>query len=183
MGRRRSQVVCLGVTGVLAAAATGCGAPAGGTTANEEPQYVGVCVDKSSGMRLDDAVCADAPVPAEADFTAAPPADATPTPDSTVWTESTPGAGSGASTETTAPETTAPAQRGSVGWFFIPFGMWAPPIGSRATAGSYAPPSGSTYARGGMAPSGGTASASSVKGGKVTTSRGGFGNSGGKAGS
>lgn len=182
MGRRRSRVVCLGVTGVLAAATAGCGAPSGQGTASEDPQYVGVCVDKSTGVRLDDAVCDAAPVAAEADFTAAPPVEAAPTPESTVWTESTPGAPDDADTPAPTETTTAPPQRTSVGWFFIPFGMWAPPIGSRASAGSYAPPAGSTYSRGGMAPTGGTASASSVKGGKVTTSRGGFGNSGGKGG-
>ncbi len=208
MGRRRSRVVSLGMTAALAASVAGCGSAGSGEAADSgDPQYVGVCLDKSTGVRLDDAVCAGSPLPPEADFTPAPAVDATagrsdqpttrPTPDSTVWTQTspTPGATSTTSSPSTAspsttsspttssPTTTAPPQRTSHGWFFIPFGLWAPSIGSRATTGSYAPPAGATVSQGGMAKAGGSVSSSSVKGGKITTSRGGFGGSGAKAGS
>ncbi|GMA20202.1 hypothetical protein GCM10025862_22230 [Arsenicicoccus piscis] len=68
-------------------------------------------------------------------------------------------------------------------WYFLPFGRIAPAIGQRATGGSFStPPDGHSYVKGGVPSTGGTVSAASVKGG-TKVSRGGFGGSGGKAGS
>lgn len=271
MQRRRSTMVCLGLTAVLATSLTGCGASEDQGGGGGDPEYTGICVDKTTGVRLDDAVCDADPLPDEKDFqaqsavnsgsapavrqptdqgtapgssnttSAAPSASGTPVP----GTSGTPLPGASGTTPATtspggapiptcvpaagaissAPTVTAtlpmeaspttpgampttfegacppgqvPAGPGgapapvtttvyrhstSHGWFFIPWGFWAPPIGQRATYGSYAPPTGTTYTRGGMTRSGGTVTKSSVSGGKVSTSRGGFGGSGSKGGS
>lgn len=280
MHRRRSTVVCLGLTAVLATALGGCGS-GDDEQAGGDPQYTGVCVDKSTGVRLDDAVCGNDPLPDERDFqaqsavnagadpavapsssgnatsptsagtsspTSARPSTPVPssssslaatgtatTPSATVPLATTP-AGPGATpapipscvptTAAVSPAATvtatlpveasptasqvptifegacppgqvpagpsgAPApvtttvyrQSTNHGWFFIPWGLWAPAIGQRATYGSYAPPAGTTYTRGGMTRAGGTITKSSVSRGKVTTARGGFGGSGNKGGS
>lgn len=280
MQRRRSTVVCLGLTAVLATSLAGCGAQ-DSDSGGEDPQYTGICVDKTTGVRLDDSVCENDPLPNEGDFQAtsavnagADPAVGVNPTDGTATSAASPSSSTGtpgpgesgsvgtvgtvAPATTTGPATTPPAPGSptgspapipscvpatgtgaaqtaatvtatlpveaspttpgapptlfegacppgqvpagsaetpgtvtttvyrhstSHGWFFIPWGFFAPPIGSRATYGSYAPPRNTTYSRGGVTHKGGTVSKSSVSGGKVTTSRGGFGGSGAKGGS
>lgn len=51
--RRRSEMVALGVTAVMAASSlTACG-----SDADDEPEYAGVCVDPQTQVRLDDDQC------------------------------------------------------------------------------------------------------------------------------
>jgi hypothetical protein len=70
MRRRRSTVVCLGLTAVLATSLAGCGADEDQGGGGGDPEYTGICVDKSTGVRLDDSVCENDPLPDEKDFQA-----------------------------------------------------------------------------------------------------------------
>lgn len=69
-----------------------------------------------------------------------------------------------------------------VGWYFIPMGWGAPPIGGRAVGGSFTTPGGTSFVQGGVPRAGGTVTTSNLSGGKTTTVRGGFGVKGGGVG-
>ncbi|MBW3086253.1 hypothetical protein KEM60_02464 [Austwickia sp. TVS 96-490-7B] len=107
--RRRSTLVCLGMTAVLAAALSGCGAEEEAQLDSaEQPTYAGICVDKKTGIRLEDSVCSNDPLPPEKDFTAQPVVGASSDP-------TTPGSAPGcvpapdATTSPRSPATTAPS--------------------------------------------------------------------------
>lgn len=102
MTRRRSQMVCLGLTAVLATALTGCGADE--ESASSQPEFAGICVDKTTGIRLDDSVCGSADVPEAAPFIALP---AVPTPAYTSPTDLATGASPSSGPTSAAPPTPA----------------------------------------------------------------------------
>ncbi|WP_162872854.1 hypothetical protein [Austwickia chelonae] len=197
MARRRSRLVALGVTAVLAASATGCGAPE--EESNAQPDHTGICVDRSTGIRLDDAVCAADRVPPSEGSPSSPAATPSPSPRCTPTTATpTPSSTGGMSPEGTAtpPSPCPPGQaltdgsgsNGSTthrshGWYFIPWGSSAPAVGARASGGSYSEPRSGSYSVGGVAASGGRLSSSSFSKAKSTIVRGGFGSSGSKGGS
>lgn len=66
---------------------------------------------------------------------------------------------------------------GGHGWYFIPFGYSAPRVGARVSGGSFNTPQGTSYVTGGVPRAGGAVDSSTVKDGKTTTVRGGFGGS------
>ncbi|TQL02449.1 tRNA-dihydrouridine synthase [Cellulomonas sp. SLBN-39] len=115
MPTRRSSTVVLGVSAALALVLSGC---------SSTSDYQGVCVEKASGTRLDDADCDDD----DAGYTG-----------------------------------------GTHGWYYLPRGASAPPVGEAVSGGTTTVPSDRTAVRGGVSAGGET----SVKGGSV--SRGGFG--------
>lgn len=68
-------------------------------------------------------------------------------------------------------------------WYFIPFGYSAPRLGAPVSGGSFNTPQGTSYVTGGVPAAGGKVDSSTIKGGKTTTVRGGFGGKAGGSGS
>ena len=160
MTTRRSQVVVLGMTAVLAGAITGC-------SSGTRPTSAGVCVDPDTNTRVEDRYCDQCLDPR----TGKPLRK----PNGQPYTEA---------------ECEAQHRRGGggvlllgglrgPGYYYYNNGARVPRVGGAVSGGSFSAPSNHSYVRGGVDRNGTTLDASKVKGGKTTTiSRGGFGGSG-----
>ncbi|GAB77133.1 hypothetical protein SAMN05421595_0948 [Austwickia chelonae] len=210
MDRRRSRLVALGMTAMLAASTTGCGLSTDESDAL--PDHTGICVDRSTGIRLDDAVCAADRIPPSPAPTDNPTTSPTPPPTTAVPTThctpvsappTPPTAGTSTTSEpsdtaATAPTPCPPGQAladrpessgatsnpyRSHGWYFIPWGSSAPAVGSTAHGGTFSEPLQGSSRVGGVSAAGGKVSEASFSKAKSSIVRGGFGSSGSKGGS
>lgn len=162
MATRRSQVVVLGLTAVLAGATTGCSSTTQTTTA-------GVCVDPDTNTRMEDRFCEQCLDPR----TGKPMLKDNGQPYTEAECEQTRRRSGG--------HGFFYAGRRAPGWYYYNDGARVPRVGGRASGGSWSAPSDHSYVTGGVDRNGTTLKSSSVKGGKSTSvSRGGFGGSGSK---
>jgi hypothetical protein len=138
--RRRQGRYAVAEAAVLATGvilfASGCGA--GG---DNDFTHSAVCVDRTTNTRMDDKSCSNLPNTTAA---AAPTSKAK------------------SANGVVAPVAPAPVGPGTFGWFYVPVGQDAPPVGSKVSpkAGSFTSPSGGSTSvqKGGVPAKGGTVS-------------------------